>query len=858
MQCQRKKFLPSLSISKILVLCLFLITGITTRAFAEEDFLILEPVVQGFSLSDQDYAYAWPRNNKFYLSLQQVANYIGMKLTEKDGTYTAIFQDNKKEFIIDLNKKYAQNNSGKIELSDSDYITVEDEHFLETNFLQKLFNVSIEVNTLGMQLKFDREEDFPNIRKIRASISRKNTGIRNIETDPFSNYKMDNRFFSLPTVDLQYSRSGNKNGKFSSSDNYSATIAGIFAGLDINAYLSGSTTGDQNITKTLSAGRIFLDDNIVNLKTLKMGDITGISSSFFNEGGSGRGVLLSSFKNLVMSADKTIDITGPLADGWEVELYWNDQLVGYRQNGENGEYLFPKIPVSYGLNTFKLVFYGPYGEIRTETKRYYSGTSPVKKGEVGYNFSFLQPQHSLFKNASEEDYSNVPVIDMNLYYGATDNTSIMAGISQTQDSTDLYKKQFFSMVGIQTVFQGASLQYNLEQNTDTNEIGHHFELEGDVYIGSALVTYDHFGELHSPLSYSNNQYLKEQLETRLSGVLPLQILYYFDYKRGTFENGEKISSFNTRLSRQLTQNFNLIFEDNYSKITGQKNNFFKFGLFTWKDQFTTESWIAYQTLPEKELDEIAVRLNWRSDRYTYYTGKYTHDFQDETDNFEFSAGRNFNWGGLTVGFNTDEKLKNYGVNLTYTISFGPTINNSVFHSGTSKLSETGTIYTELYDSENNQPIEGVGVNANGASNTVYTDSDGHAVLTDLSTYEKTIFSVDMETLDDLSLQPQLNDIKLVLRPGAVNYLKIPFSHYGSLEGQIPNPTNKMMMGYKVSLLNDSNEEVVSSYSDMSGYFIVDNIPYGNYTCVIEKNGKEIKKVKNLKINDSIKYLNLSS
>ena len=107
--------------------------------------------------------------------------------------------------------------------------------------------------------------------------------------------------------------------------------------------------------------RTFLDEpeNKFNLKTLKVGDISGLSSSYFADASYGRGAAVSSFKNLVMSANKTIDITGPLLDGWQVELYWNEQLVGYRQNGVNGQYNFPNMPVSYGLNTFKLVFYGP-------------------------------------------------------------------------------------------------------------------------------------------------------------------------------------------------------------------------------------------------------------------------------------------------------------------------------------------------------------------------------------------------------------------------------------------------------------------------------------------------------------------
>ena len=855
MRYPKRKSLPNLSISKIIVVSWLIIIGFTTKTFAEEDFLILEPLVQGFSLPNQDYVYAYPKKDKFYLSIQQMATYIGMAVKENNGKYIVFFQDDKEEFILDFDKKEAKNKTEKFDLTPNDYMVVEDEKFLSHDFLQKFLNISIEIDTLGMRLKFDRKEDFPNIRKIRAFISRNRNGIRNIETDPFSNYKMDDRFFTLPTIDLLYTRMGNKNEKFSSSDYYSATIAGIFAGLDVNGYISGSTLDDKNTTKKLSAGRIFLDDNIINLKTLKMGDINGVSSSFFNESSSGRGVLLSSFKDLVMSADKTIDISGPLADGWEVELYWNDQLVGYRQNGENGEYLFPKIPVSYGLNTFKLIFYGPYGEVKTETKRYYSGTSPVKKGEVGYNFSALQPQHSLFESKEEKDYSDVPIVDMNMYYGATDNTSVMAGISQTQDSFNLSKRQLFSMVGIQTVFQGASLQYNLEHNMDTNKIGHHFELEGDIYIGSALVMYDHFGNLHSPLSYSNNQYLKEQLEARLSGILPFQVLYYFDYKKGTFEDGKKLNSFNSRLSKQLSQNFNLIFENDYKKFDQQKTDSFRLGVFTWKNEFTTETWFSYQILPQKKLDEGSIRLNWRSDRYTYYAGKYTHRFQKHEDNFELSAGRNFKWGGLTASFNTDKKFKNYGMRLTYAIGFGPTINNNIFYSGTSKLTETGTIYTELYDVETNQPIKDVGIKANGAIDTVYSDEDGHAVLTDLSTYEKTILSVDMETLDDLSLKPKENDIKLVLRPGAVNYFKIPFAHYGSLEGQLPNPENKLMLGYQVNIVNGSGETVASSYTDMTGYFIVDDIPYGKYVCVIEKNGNEIKKISNIEINDSVTCLN---
>lgn len=71
----------------------------------------------------------------------------------------------------------------------------------------------------------------------------------------------------------------------------------------------------------------------------------------------------------------------------------------------------------------------------------------------------------------------------------------------------------------------------------------------------------------------------------------------------------------------------------------------------------------------------------------------------------------------------------------------------------SKLSNSGTTFVRAKD-ENGKPLEGVGFNANGLDKIVYTDKDGVAVLADLQTYERTIVTVDEETLDDVALHPE--------------------------------------------------------------------------------------------------------
>ena len=69
--------------------------------------------------------------------------------------------------------------------------------------------------------------------------------------------------------------------------------------------------------------------------------------------------------------------------------------------------------------------------------------------------------------------------------------------------------------------------------------------------------------------------------------------------------------------------------------------------------------------------------------------------------------------------------------------------------------------------ENREPLEGVGLNANGLEKEVYTDESGHALLPDLQTYEKTIVTIDDETLPDIALYPEKEEQKLVLRPGTI-------------------------------------------------------------------------------------------
>ena len=834
------------------------------------DLLILEPVVQGFNL--EDYAYVSQTDGKEYISLSQMAQYLGLKYVRDNNNILTLWEaDNENvRYRIDfLTRKVDEVNMENNVVGegfwfrDYDMDIIDQSIFFSSGFWQRLLGAEVLVDPLNMQLVIKREKDFPAIGKIKAEKNRSQKGFYSFKDDGFENYEFDNRLFAEPVIDLSLGKGWGHNKmshKTTNSDSYAVNVAMLAMGLDVNAYIQGSSYNDRKPTVRLSGSRTYLDnENKYNLKTLKVGDISGLGQSYFTDASYGRGVAVSSFKNLVMSADKTIDITGPLTPGWDVELYWNEQLIGFRQSGTNGEYNFPDVPVSYGLNIFKLVFYGPYGETRTEYERYYSGTSPVKTGEFGYNVSVYQPYRYLVEDnrTFKYDGKDVPVIDMTGYYGATDKLTLMGGFTQTPSGTmkDEVTQQF-GMAGAQYSLSGSSIQYNLEQNLDTQRFGHHMEWQGNVYIGNIYAGYDKYNGIHSPVSLYGEEYLDEQIETRLSGTLPYNIPYYLSYRTGKLEDGdEPFENISARLSKQLMSGLNVSIEDNWYSYSGSRDayNTLRAGIYKWWNKYTLQSYLTYRTNPDPELTEILTRLDWRTGRNTYMSGQWTRNMLNDMDYFSLSGGHVYPFGGLTATLETDRDF-NLSAYLTYNVSFAKEPNrNGIIVNSNSKLSNTGTMMVEVKDEEG-KPIEGVGLNANGLEKMVYTDEDGVAILADLQTYEKTILSADLETLIDISLQPKEEYKKVVLRPGTIKTVEYEFIHRGAIEGKIANPEGKRLFGYQIAAIDKDSKETAVTFADMDGYFILDGIPYGTYSVIISKEGKTLTELYDVKVDDVAVYI----
>ena len=85
MQKQRRKYLSKILISRVffsVVILLMLFSKSAKAEINDDNMLILEPVVQKYTL--KDYAYAYESAGKVFLSLPEMSLYTGLKYKLKE------------------------------------------------------------------------------------------------------------------------------------------------------------------------------------------------------------------------------------------------------------------------------------------------------------------------------------------------------------------------------------------------------------------------------------------------------------------------------------------------------------------------------------------------------------------------------------------------------------------------------------------------------------------------------------------------------------------------------------------------------------------------------------------------------
>lgn len=127
-----------------------------------------------------------------------------------------------------------------------------------------------------------------------------------------------------------------------------------------------------------------------------LGDVYSPSMPIGPAGVSGRGVFYSSAPLESLDLATPLNLRGELALGEEVELYVNEVLQRAQTSPVQGRYEFLDVPLAFGLNTIRLVFYGSQGQIREAVRRVNFGTGQLQPGRFVLRLGAVEQDRTVF------------------------------------------------------------------------------------------------------------------------------------------------------------------------------------------------------------------------------------------------------------------------------------------------------------------------------------------------------------------------------------------------------------------------------------------------------------------------------
>jgi hypothetical protein len=188
-----------------------------------------------------------------------------------------------------------------------------------------------------------------------------------------------------------------------------------------------------------------------------------------------------------------LNIIGQSVPNWSIEIYVNNNLFDFSTVNASGVYSFQNIPLNAGLNTVKLVFYGPYGQRREVVEKVNLDSKLLQKGKVVYEVSGVKSGRSILETDEQKIANALTRGDRyytNVRYGVGDKTSLAVGATSYERSFDNNisnpEQNTFLHSSLTTTFQSILLNMDLAHQTNTGGSAVLLSFNTPVFSGSDL------------------------------------------------------------------------------------------------------------------------------------------------------------------------------------------------------------------------------------------------------------------------------------------------------------------------------------------------------------------------------------
>lgn len=719
-----------------------------------------------------------------------------------------------------------------------------DDIYVAASLLSRWLPLDFEVDLSSLTLRVKPRERLPLQERLERERRAGKLGARAGYEDPgYPRVDMPYRVLGVPFIDQTFGmglRTGN--GSRQTSASYTAYLTGDLLGLE-SAFFVSSTRQDPSPDVRFTLARHDPDAGLLGpmrARSVMFGSGVSAPSVTHIAGrsatGKGYGLTLSNRPITQPTSFDRHTLQGDLPPGWDVELYFNEALVGFQSSRADGRYSFDDQPLAYGLNEFRLVFHGPLGQQRVERQSFLLEQSSTPPGAFYYSLAQHQDSAGQSRSVAQFEWG------LNKYLTGTAGfvrlpSSVTAGPTTGINTAD---GQLYSNLGLRGFWKSAILSNDFFRSPNGGWLN---ESGLKTRVGPVSLSYSHLRlkDFYSELFLPTTDPLRTRDKLRLDGAIPAgwlpRLPVTVEVQREQFQSGLRNVALTGRVAAYVkgTSVANQLTWQNSGGTTtasGALQLSYRVGVTGLSGQ------LGYLLKPEAKLDTVVLSGDRRlGEGYLLNLGVVRSISSRET---LYTAGLNKSLGSYGLGLSTSYSstgVLTLGVQLF--IAMGREPRQGQWRFDALPKADSGAASARVFvDSNANgamdageEAVENAAITVNGSRAPVRTDAAGIAWLDRLPTRQHVDLAVDTQTLEDPYWAPQRKGVRVVPRPGHVAEIDFPIILTSEIDGTVylvENNTRRGIGDVVIELL-DSHRRVVNTIKTSSdGYYIVPAIPQGRY------------------------------
>ena len=809
--------------------------------------------VHNYMLDDVIEAFAI--DNSTYVPLGALAQVTDMAIKVEPANGIAqgfIFKENRR-FFLDIARHEVTISGKQISINPQKIRIYPDDIYVESDTLSKWMPFTIDVDLYASLLTIKSEEKLPFEQRIErekifkqvtsSSVSR-DKGYPGI-VEPYAAWSVP-RFTATARDSVTSS-----NGQTTNSASYSIHATNDLFKLDSSMYLAGDNK-DPFRDARIKLGRKDPENGLlggIRASEFAFGSIDVGQSAFVTRSAEPQpGAFMSTYPLDRANEYDRHTFVGELPDGWDVELYHNNALVGLVHSDATGQYRFNDIPLYFGDNYFRLVFYGPQGQRREESKNFNLSDVVTKPGQQFYSIQTNQDPDGGYQSNVSWDGGLSKDLSLHLQYdGLTLGSDFLNG--------NPAEKRNYMNVGLKGLLGGIFISGDYVKDANNGQlsaIGLQSRIGAYTSLGAKYILLDNFTSERFPLLADPTQSVTEaSINTAIpkTALLP-RIPTTFTLRQDVLASGATQNTLSNTLSASVyrTAVTNTLSYTKSGSQAAQTSGALQLSRST--RHFSIRGDLNYLVQPTSDLSSAAITLDSiRAGNFLLGFG-VSHSISTSTQQYSARATR-------AVGkyaINADASVSSNGsvtagIGITIGVSREP--RTPYWTTTATPVAGMGAASVRVFLDNNDdgiydagdEPIPGVGVKRQGNPGFDKTNKDGILLVTNLPPNRYVDLAPNTSDLEDPMWVPSVQGIHLLSRPGATSLVDFPIIVTGEIDGTTylyANGRLRTVGDVELQLVNSHGKLVKTIKSASDGFYVISEVPVGDY--LVQISPEQIRKL----------------